>query len=168
MWSLCHYKNMQHEGGRAGSCELTHPGLPVFILFLQVGPNGLQGFLWTHRQRICRENTGCKHAAITHIAHNSRCVAKTHTHTLDIKLTKHPLLDYSLQTFSLLSVVFFIQTRRLTKAKDTSVPWLHRQVRVFDFSIKEKCFWIKSKVWKNSSSPSGWTIDETKSIMHEE
>lgn len=143
MWSLCHYKNMQHKGGRAGSCELTHPGLPVFILFLQVGPDGLQGFLWTHRQRICRENTGCKHAAITHIAHNSRRI----------------LIAVS---------CFFIETRRLTKAKDTSVPWLHRQVRVFDFSIKEKCSWIKSKVWKNSSSPSGWSIDETKSIMHEE
>lgn len=45
------------EQGGAGKHELTHPGLPVFILLLQVGADCLQGFLWTHGQRICRKQS---------------------------------------------------------------------------------------------------------------
>lgn len=46
---------------------MTHPRLPVFILFLQVGPDGLQGFLWTHGQRICRDKNRVQHLPIRHI-----------------------------------------------------------------------------------------------------
>lgn len=48
----CFIMSTPKKRREAGSCESAHPGLPVFILLLQIGPNGLQGFLWTHRQRI--------------------------------------------------------------------------------------------------------------------
>lgn len=35
----------------------THPGLPVLVLLLQVGPDGLQSFLRPHGQRIWEQNT---------------------------------------------------------------------------------------------------------------
>lgn len=113
-------------------------------------------------QRKRRVQTCCHYP---HSTQQSLCSKNTHTW---YKTDKTPIIRLFTANILIAVSCFFIQTRRLTKAKDTSVPWLHRQVRVFDFSIKEKCSWIKSKVWKNSSSPSGWTIDETKSIMHEE
>lgn len=86
--------------------EPTHPGLPVFILLLQVGSDGLQGFLWTHRQRIWQENAEYKPTVIKH--------THTHTHTViaekimqtckvNLELTNRPN-NYSLEEVCCLSI----------------------------------------------------------------
>lgn len=91
--SLKQHTNMQ-EMARDGSRGLTHPGLPVFILFLQVGPDGLQGLLWAHRQRIWQANTERKHTGDDTLdAHRKK------RWRLNLELTNQPQMFFATKTY---------------------------------------------------------------------